>query len=101
LDPTRVARIEELLRQITGQPCNIRLETGRSDLPAGPSGPVAEDTETSVTRSRRQRAEAARQPLVTRAMETLGAQIVQMDEGFGAAPETVPSRPEVPEIEEV
>jgi DNA polymerase-3 subunit gamma/tau len=99
LDPARVARIEELLRQITGQACSIRLETSRADGPTS-SGPAAEDAETSITRSRRQRAEAARQPLVTRAMEMLGAQIVQMDEGFGAAPAIAPSRPETPEIEE-
>jgi DNA polymerase-3 subunit gamma/tau len=100
LDPTRVARIEELLRQITGQGCSVRVESSRADGPTNAAGPAAEETETSITRSRRQRAEAARQPLVTRAMEMLGAQIVQMDDGFGAAQAAAPSRPETAETAE-
>jgi len=99
LDATRVARIEGLLRQITGQTCNVRLEAGKAE-PGGTSRPVAEDPESSLTRSRRQRAEAEKQPLVTRAMDVLGAQIVQMDDGFGAAPVTVLPGPEAPEPEE-
>jgi DNA polymerase-3 subunit gamma/tau len=95
LDPTRVARIEDLLRQITGQACIVRLDASKADTPP-PDGSAAEDTETSLSRTRRQRAEAARQPLVTRAMEVLGAQIVQMDDGFGAALVSAPARPDVP-----
>jgi DNA polymerase-3 subunit gamma/tau len=90
LDPTRVGRIEELLRRITGQTCNLRIESSGAPSPTAPSGLVAEETETSQSRSRRLLAEAAKQPLVTRAMEVLGAQIVQMDEGFGAAPAILP-----------
>jgi DNA polymerase-3 subunit gamma/tau len=86
LDQTRVARIEQVLQKITGQACSLRLESSGGITPAAVSStPVAEEPESSQSRSRRSRAEAIQQPLVTRAMEVLGAQIVQMDDGFGAS----------------
>jgi len=90
LDQTRVARIEQLLHKITGQACSLRIESSSGPISAeSSSGQIAEEPETSQSRSRRSRAEAMQQPLVTRAMELLGAQIVQMDDGFGASPAVV------------
>jgi len=102
LDQTRVARIEQLLHKITGQACSLRIESSSGPISAeNSSGAIAEEPETSQSRSRRSRAEAMQQPLVTRAMEVLGAQIVQMDDGFGSAPSVVTEeRPDTTETEE-
>jgi hypothetical protein len=83
-EPARVERIEEALRKLTGQAWNLRIESVRSEA-AAPPVPAAE-AEKSPSRYRRQRAEALQEPLVKRAAEALGAQIVQMDEDFGSAP---------------
>jgi DNA polymerase-3 subunit gamma/tau len=102
LDQTRVARIERLLHKITGQACSLRIENSSGPISAETSsGAIAEEPETSQSRSRRSRAEAMQQPLVTRAMEVLGAQIVQMDDGFGSASGVVTEeRPDTTETEE-
>jgi DNA polymerase-3 subunit gamma/tau len=89
LDSSRVARIEAALLKICGQPWTLRLEAAPGNADAAPaSGPGATDTETVLSRTKRHRAEAAKQPLVSRAMDLLGAQIVQLDDDFGAAPGT-------------
>jgi DNA polymerase-3 subunit gamma/tau len=82
-EPGRVARVEEALRKVTGQSCTVRVETG-GGLAAAP--PVADAPVPAAlpSRSRRLRDEALQQPLLKRAMDLLGAQIVRMDEGFGA-----------------
>ncbi len=102
LDKTRVARIEQLLHKITGQACSLRMESSSGPDPAAvSSGLVVEEPESSQSRNRRSRAEAVQQPLVSRAMELLGAQIVQIDDGFGAAPGVVTEeRPDSSETEE-
>jgi DNA polymerase-3 subunit gamma/tau len=99
-DPTRVARMEEALRRITGHACQIRVEVVRGSALAN-SNESADDPENSPSRYRRQRAEAEKEPLLKRAMEVLGAQIVQFDEGFGAAPVPALERVETTEGEEV
>ena len=83
-EPNSVARIEEAIRKVTGQTWNIRVESVNSDTAALPAPAV--EMENSQSRYRRQRTEAMQAPLVKRAFELLGAQFVQMDEGFGAAP---------------
>jgi DNA polymerase-3 subunit gamma/tau len=84
-DPTRVARMEKALRRITGQACQLRVESaGGRALAKSPE--TADEPDNAVSRYRRQRAEAASEPLLKRAIDVLGAQIVQVDEGFGAAP---------------
>jgi DNA polymerase-3 subunit gamma/tau len=101
-DATRVARMEEALRKITGQACQFRVENAGGRALAN-SPETADEPEQSVSRYRRQRAEAASEPLLKRAIEALGAQIVQLDEGFGAAPAPVVEieRSETGEAEEV
>jgi DNA polymerase-3 subunit gamma/tau len=84
-EPGRVARLEELLRRMTGQSCQLRVE-GVSGSPAGETPEAADDPANPPSRYRRQRAEAVQEPLLKRAIDVLGAQIVHLDEGFGAAP---------------
>ena len=57
----------------------------------------APETENSQSRYRRQRAEAGQAPLIKRAVELLGAQILHVDDGFGALPATVPEPESVAE----
>jgi DNA polymerase-3 subunit gamma/tau len=83
-DPSRVSRVEELLRRVTGQTWQLRIDS------AGGVGvetaPAADDPANSPSRTRRQRAEAVHEPLLKRAIDVLGAQVVQLDDGFGSAP---------------
>ncbi len=99
-EPTQVKFLEGLLRQLTGQPWNLRFETGSGV--GGPSTPSAagEDTETSPARLRRQQEEALAAPLLKRAVDLLGAQVVRMDDGFGVVPPPSAARPEPTEAEE-
>ncbi len=108
LDPTRVGRVEEALRNITGQPCHVRIETSSpAQRLAVPSREAATTTEIPPTPFRRHREEAMQLPLITRAMDVLGAQLVHVDEEFGALPQPVagdgadtsnpPAQPEPPE----
>jgi DNA polymerase-3 subunit gamma/tau len=94
LDPNRVARLEEALWKITGSRCNLRIDPSADDGPVVSPAHGVEAPETSPPRSRRHRAEAMQLPLIARAMEVLGAQIVQLDEDFGAAPASPAPRPE-------
>ena len=91
-DSSRLSRVEETLKKLTGQAWHFRVEQTDGDRTVAPS-PTTE-TENSLTRYRRQRTEAAQVPLVKWAMEKLGAQIVQVDEGFGSGPTTNGERPE-------
>jgi DNA polymerase-3 subunit gamma/tau len=84
-EPTRVQRIEGLLRQITGHACQLRIESVGSGAVAAPPE-VAADATTSQPRSRLKRADVAHEPLLRRAADVLGAQVVHREEGFGAAP---------------
>ena len=100
-DPTRVTRMEEILHRITGQMCPVRVENAAGSA-LSKSLATADDTTESISPYRRQRAEAGQEPLLKRAIEALGAQIVQLDEGFGAAlaPATGADHDEMPETEE-
>jgi len=84
-EPSRVARVEDALRRMTGQPCTLRFETGSPGTTVSPV-PASEAPEAPPSRSRRLRAEAMLLPLLKRAMDLMGAQIVHVDEGFGSAP---------------
>ena len=86
-----MARVEEVLRKITGHPVVFRIEAA-----AGAASPAAaqaaEDEEKTPSRYQRQRAEALKEPMVKRAMEVLGAQLVDVDDGFATAVTPVPDR---------
>jgi DNA polymerase III subunit gamma/tau len=96
-EAARVTRVEEALKKVTGRPWNLRFETIPGD-PAAEPAPASADNKPS--RSRRQREEAEREPLVKRAIEKLEAQIVSVDEGFGALPGDGPERPAATDTEE-
>jgi DNA polymerase-3 subunit gamma/tau len=84
-EPTRLPRIEEALRKCTGQIWKLRFESVRGDGLSQPPA-TAEATDNSPSRQRRLQKEAEKEPLVKRVIEVLGAQLVRVDEGFGAAP---------------
>jgi hypothetical protein len=89
-EPARVERVEEVMRQITGQPCQLRIETPAT--PGGTAPPADSGGDAgSPPRSRQKRADAAHEPLVKRAIDVLGAQVVHVDDGFGSAPADRPA----------
>jgi DNA polymerase-3 subunit gamma/tau len=81
-EPTRVQRIEESLRKVTGHAWQLRIESVGSGAVAAPAEAAADAT-TPQPRSRLKRAEAVQDPLLKRAVEVLGAQIVHLDDDFG------------------
>jgi len=93
-----VARIEEVLRKTMGQKCQFRVESlGGADSAAQVQ---AGETATQPSRYRRQRAEVVQEPLLKRALDVLEAQIVQVDDGFGAAPAPPAERTDAADGEE-
>jgi DNA polymerase-3 subunit gamma/tau len=94
-EPTQVSTVEQLLHKLTGQGWKVRVETtSAAPDPSASLAPGAEDTETSPARARREREAALAAPLLKKAVDVLGAQVVQMEDGFkGEAPPSG-SRPE-------
>lgn len=88
---TSVARLEEALKRVTGQSWNIRVESASV---MGEPAPVAVESEeaSSQSRYRRQRAEAVQEPLIKRAIDVLGAQIVRVDDYAGSPSQATPER---------
>jgi len=84
LDASRLAKVEEVLSKIVGQPCSIRLEIGAGGAPENGQPGEAPPLVPGSAKRQRQREEVAQVPLIGRAMDVLGGQIMQMDEDFGA-----------------
>jgi DNA polymerase III subunit gamma/tau len=84
-EPARLAKIEEAVRKCTGRPWILRVEGGAISAPATTPAPAVETPPASPPR-RNHRAEAEKEPLVKRAVDALGAQIVRVEDGFGEAP---------------
>ena len=94
LDSTKQGRLEDAVRQVFGPNVSIRLDSGTavrssSAADAGSaesvSGPAPES---NASRVKRERNEVVQLPLVKKAMDLFGAQIVQLDEEFAStAPE--------------
>jgi DNA polymerase-3 subunit gamma/tau len=85
-DPERVGRVEESLKKITGRAWAVRVESnpstgaeGTGDSPPAASGAPARPR-------RNPRDDAEKLPFIRRAIDALGAQVVRVDEGFGAPP---------------
>jgi DNA polymerase-3 subunit gamma/tau len=97
-EPSRIARIEDALRKLTGRAWLFRVESTGGDVEAAP--PPAENAENASLRSRRQRAEVEQEPLVKRAIDLLDARVVHVDDGFGAAPAALSERTDSPEEED-
>jgi DNA polymerase-3 subunit gamma/tau len=83
-EPSRAQRIEESLRKLTGHAWQLRIESPGSGAVAAPSEAAGEAT-TSLPRSRAKRAAAVQDPLLKRAVDVLGAQLVHIDEEFGTS----------------
>lgn len=83
LDPSRLAKVEEALRKFTGQPCGVRVEYVKDEEAAPPQTGARGTASGTLTPGRQQKAELMQQPLVQKAIDLLGAQIVRADEGFG------------------
>src|SRR5262249_17549770 len=102
--PDRLKKVEETLQNLTGRPWMVRIEAGGASNPAPIVSMVPpRETENSLARARRQREEAENEPLIKRAIEVLGAQLVRVDEGFNKAPASglVANRPPILTPEEV
>ncbi len=96
--PANVARVEEVLRRITGHGWNVRIESAGGD--ADSAKKTSDETDNVQSRYKRQRAEALKEPLVRRTVEVLGAQLVDVDEGFGGPSGPSPERGDEPDREE-
>jgi hypothetical protein len=82
--PSSVTRLEDAIRKVTGRTWNLRFEATPSTAPNAPLPLPGEAEEVPVARQRRDfREEAEKQPLVRRAKEALGGQVIRADEGFG------------------
>jgi DNA polymerase-3 subunit gamma/tau len=79
-ESARLSRIEEAVRKVTGQEWAVRIESSGNAAEAPAKGAVPGQ---GPSRYRRQRAEALQEPLVKRAAELFGAQIVHIDDDFG------------------
>jgi len=80
-----LTRIEGVVRKITGQPWKLRIESTGNET-AGHSVRQTETKPDSSSRYRRQRAAAAREPVVKRAIDLFGAQLIDVENGFGSDP---------------
>ena len=72
-------QLEELLEAITGHRPSVRFDV--STAVAAPRR--TEPTESPSQKRRRQQEAAMKEPLLAKAVESLGAQLVSMDDGFG------------------
>jgi DNA polymerase-3 subunit gamma/tau len=95
--PRNVARIEEVVRKITGQAWVMRIEKDGREL-ARSAGTVSESKSEPASNYRGQRAAAAREPVVRRLMDLFGAQLIDMEEGFGSS--TMIEKAEASSVEE-
>lgn len=82
----RRAEIEELATAVVGQPCQIRIEIVADEANSHAATPGLASEEAPHVRARRLRAEVMQMPLVTKAAQVLGAQIVGVDDDFGKSP---------------
>ncbi len=73
------------MKKVTGQVWHLRIESVSGAGVSPPPGTNGKDAESPISPSRRQRQEAMQLPLVKRVMEVMGAQILDVDEGFGSA----------------
>jgi len=99
-DPQKVGRIEQLLQQLTGQKCRLRIELSSTPAAAVSSARIAEVPENSQSRLPAPRDDAAEPPLVKWAKDLLGARPIKADPGFGTAAPTGAQRADQEDSEE-
>ena len=98
--PERLTKIEQALQKVTGRNWLVRVESGPASgngTPGGAAPAVSRPVESPIDRARRLREEAEKMPLIRRAMEVLGAQVVRVEDGFGAVPAAADGRPPAPD----
>ncbi len=89
-EASRLAKVEAALHRITGQAWTLRVESLAGSAPAVPA-PTTEAPKPAPARPpRNNREEAEKEPLIQRALDVLGAQILRLPDGFGSA---LPVRP--------
>jgi DNA polymerase-3 subunit gamma/tau len=82
LEPARRASLETVLTRIVGKPIQVRTEAVND---TGGNGAVVSASDLPVNRTRKQRTEIMQLPLLQKAVQNMGAQIVAMDDDFGTA----------------
>jgi DNA polymerase-3 subunit gamma/tau len=82
-EPASVARIEEIIKKVTGRAWKIRVDSARGAQPGAAAVETPAGTGNGLSRTQRLRQEALQRPLVKKAVDVMGAQILGMDEGFG------------------
>jgi DNA polymerase-3 subunit gamma/tau len=82
-----VARIEEMMRKVVGAAWRVQVEAWQNPPSKAPQAHTTSATAPPLPSSQRQWADlVAREPLLQRAVEVLGAQRVQCDPEFAVAP---------------
>ncbi|MBI1830178.1 MAG: hypothetical protein HYR84_01860 [Planctomycetes bacterium] len=81
-DAAKLAKVQELLERIVGQPCAISIEW--TDDAAEPKGSPKTPAAAAMGQQRQARVELMKIPFVKNVVDVLNAQIVRADEGFGA-----------------
>ncbi|MFN4261532.1 MAG: DNA polymerase III subunit gamma/tau [Gemmataceae bacterium] len=97
--PERVQRVEQTLQKLTGRPWHLRLEGGTTPI-TSPSSITQTVAHSPPADQPLPRHEAEQAPLIQRAVEVLGANLVRVDEGFGTVTPMSPDRSEDSELEE-
>lgn len=100
-DPSCSAQVEAALREATGQPWVLRVESQTATtIPGGMNQGGPDDSRSSgsaaASTRRNAREEAEKLPLVKRAMDVLGASLQRVDEGFGVLPSVPTNSDETP-----
>jgi DNA polymerase-3 subunit gamma/tau len=100
-EPTRLQRIEQALQKVTQRPWKVRVETGSAGaIVEPPAGTEPRETLSTTARARLNKEQAESVPLVKRALEVLGAQLIRADEGFGATAQPAERLASEPEPQE-
>ncbi len=84
-EPEKIGRVEQLLLQLTGQKCHLRVDSGGDPPDAVASTRAVEDGGSLQSRSLPTRDEVVEPPLVKWARDLLGAKPIKADPGFGAS----------------
>ncbi len=98
-EPMSVQRIQAALKKLTGQDWTVRIEKEQAATGTAADESAYTHVQQGLT-SRNRDEEAKRVPLVGRAIETLGARLLKVDEGFGSENAPAPAESESTEAQE-
>jgi hypothetical protein len=89
--PDTVTRLEDAIRKVTGRTWNLRFEKTPTPMTDASLAEPSEGDVVPAARPRRDfREDAEKVPLVRRAKEVLGGQVIRADEGFGESVDALP-----------